>query len=739
MKKLFLSLLCLAAASLAGAQTLSFRQAKFHTGDNMEWARPSFDDSTWKELGTLQYWDYQGYSQKEEYAWYRIRFVLPKSMLDGSSLRAFVNFYIGKVDDAEQTYLNGHLIGQTGSLPGDEGGFVAKWGDVRSYRVPVDSKLLRWDAENVIAVRAYNGGGNGGIYEGPVTVSVPDYTDVVSLQFGETAIRGAQMCTVAVKNGYDKAQRGTVELRLMDPQTGKVLQTMRKACTIKGNGQRVFALPYSLRSMVKMVATYTEGSSGKSVTRTYIPKYILTPDEPEAPRLNNAGLYGVRVGSPVVYRIPASGVRPMTYAVKNLPAGLTVDAHSGVISGKLAEQGDYVMTLVARNGKGSDERQFTIRVGNAIALTPAMGWNSWNCWGLSVSQEKVMASAKALIDKGLADYGYSYVNVDDAWQAAERNADGTIRPNERFPDMAALGRWLHGQGLKFGIYSSPGDYTCGHYIGSLDHERQDAATYNAWGVDYLKYDWCGYSRTFDAQTDQSVAAYVRPYLKMEQYLREQPRDIFYSLCQYGMADVWRWGHAVDANSWRTTPDITDTWNSILDIGFARQRDLYPYAEPGHWNDPDMLVVGKVGWGSSLRDSRLTPDEQYSHISLWSLLASSMLIGCDVSQIDAFTKSLLCNSEVIAINQDALGRQARQEVVDGDVQIWCRELADGSRAVGMFNLGSKDVRVDFGKYLAQLGMQGPTSVRDVWRQQDLSTADLTYFIPSHGVKYVKLKF
>ena len=160
-----------------------------------------------------------------------------------------------------------------------------------------------------------------------------------------------------------------------------------------------------------------------------------------------------------------------------------------------------------------------------------------------------------------------------------------------------------------------------------------------------------------------MAAYVRPYLKMEEYLRAQPRDIFYSLCQYGMADVWTWGHAVDANSWRTTGDITDTWKSLYNIGFERQTELWPYAGPGHWNDPDMLVVGKVGWSDNLRDSRLTPDEQYTHISLWSLLAANMLIGCDLAQIDDFTFNLLCNNEVNAVNQDILGRQARQDAFE----------------------------------------------------------------------------
>lgn len=350
-----------------------------------------------------------------------------------------------------------------------------------------------------------------------------------------------------------------------------------------------------------------------------------------------------------------------------------------------------------------------------------------------------MSSAQALIDKGLADYGYSYINVDDAWEAAERNADGTISTNEKFPDMKGLGDWLHSNGLKFGIYSSPGDYTCGGYLGSLDHERQDAETYNSWGVDYLKYDWCGYSRKFAKENSKTVAAYVRPYLLMQQYLRDQPRDIFYSLCQYGMADVWEWGRFVDANSWRTTGDITDTWASMYNIGFVQQVEVQPYGGPGHWNDPDMLIVGKVGWSSNLRDSRLTPDEQYTHISLWTLLASNMLIGCDIAQMDDFTLKLLCNREVNFVNQDILGIQAKREVKDGGVQIWRRPLADGSYAVGIFNTGSENMKVDFSKYFKELGIKNLKSARDLWRQQDLDPSQTTYFIPTHGVKYLKVTY
>ena len=223
---------------------------------------------------------------------------------------------------------------------------------------------------------------------------------------------------------------------------------------------------------------------------------------------------------------------------------------------------------------------------------------------------------------------------------------------------------------------------------------------------------------------------------MHRYLREQPRDIVYSLSPDGRSRAWEWGALAGGNSWRTTGDINDTWESLYYTGFVGQPDMYPYARPGHWNDPDMLIVGKVGWSTSLRDSRLTPDEQYTHISLWSLLAANMLIGCDLSQMDAFTFNLLCNHEVNAVNQDILGRQAHQDVVEDGVQIWSRDLYDGGKAVGIFNLNDAAMPTLLKGALEKIGIEADTA-RDLWRQQDIPT-DAIYRIPSHGVLYVKVK-
>lgn len=740
MKKRNILLSALLAASLAwnaSAQNLNFDRAQFHVGDNPEWKSAAFDDSAWQSLVVGETWDMQGIHNDEAFAWYRLKFVMPESLLNASDMKTTVKFNLGCIDDVDETYLNGVLIGKTGSLHTDKGGYATAWNVEREYAVDAKRGPIRWGKENVLAVRVYNGGNPGGMYKGTVRVSVPNRTDGFRMSFAPKQGGGNPVCAINMSNIFHETQKGTLRLKLSDPETGKVFSQSSHKISIKYNATKTIAVPYKRGGLVSIDAVYTDAKSGKTIEKQYIPAYILTPEAPKSPRYNGPQVYGVRPGSPVIFRIPMSGVRPMKFSVTNLPEGLTLDAEQGVITGSLKQRGEYVMALEADNAEGHAEQTFTIHVGDKIALTPPMGWNSWNCWGLSVSQEKVMSSAQAILDKGLADYGYNYINVDDAWEAPQRNADGTIAVNEKFPDMKGLGDWLHSHGLRFGIYSSPGDLTCGQYLGSLGHEEQDAKTYNEWGVDYLKYDWCGYSKEFDKSPDHTVAAYIQPYLKMERYLREQPRDIFYSLCQYGMANVWEWGKYVDANSWRTTGDIEDTWESLHDIGFVRQAKLYPYAEPGHWNDPDMLCVGKVGWSANLRDTRLTPDEQYTHISLWSLLAANMLIGCDVAQMDDFTLSLLCNNEVNAVNQDTLGRQARRLYAEGNVEVWVRDLADGGKAVGIFNLGDKHITINYGRILNSCGMQHRTYVRDLWRQTYIAREG-DCFIPTHGVKYLKVR-
>lgn len=709
-------------------------------GDNVEWKNQNFNDAGWKSILTNKTWGAQGINREKTYAWYRIHFTIDETVFNGSDQKNNLVISLSCIDDADVTYLNGVKIGSTGRLPDDPKGYSSAWSDERTYSV--NASDVNFKGDNVIAVRVWNEGGDGGMFngnknvnKGSIDIYAPSRVDGLSMKMQEHLNRGQKMLVLTLTNEYKMKQEGKIELKAINPESNAIYYNVVKDVNLSSNKSKFVEIPFP-KDYSRVVATYTDKTLGRTKVLAYNPKYILTPKAPNSPRFNTTGVFGVRPGSPVIYRFPVSGLRPMKFAISNLPEGLTLDSENGVLSGKLVKRGDYELKVTAENSAGKADATLTIKVGNTIALTPPMGWNSWNCWGLSVSQEKVMSSAKALIEKGLADYGYSYINVDDAWEAPARNADGTIAVNEKFPDMKALGDWLHNNGLKFGIYSSPGDLTCGGYLGSLDHEIQDAETYNSWGVDYLKYDWCGYGRKHEVEPDNTtVASYVRPYLLMERCLRQQPRDIFYSLCQYGMADVWKWGNAVDANSWRTTGDIVDTWNSLYDIGFVRQQELHPYAAPGHWNDPDMLIVGKVGWSANLRDSRLTPDEQYTHISLWSLLASNMLIGCDLAQLDDFTINLLCNNEVNAINQDVLGKQAKKEIDENNIQIWKRPLSDGTFAVGVFNLGDNDANVDLGVYLKKLGLTGEV-LRDLWRQQDVK--DTKLFIPTHGVKLLKAK-
>ena len=735
MKRLFLVALIAVVAAGASAQDVSVRLARFHKGDDMSWAKPETPDADWRTIDMTKTWDSQGIVINNGYGWYRVHVTIPKSLLADKEQQQIVVINIPKADDCDECYLNGKLIGKTGGMPGDKGGYSSAWGDERRYVVNTKTGGIKWDADNVVAIRVYNGGEPGGLFDHPLRVLVPNATDGLFMSFTDVN-DGHSHCDVEVSNVYPLAVSGKLDLTVTDRETGAIVQKLSKKLAPKTGKPAKVTVPYDKRKVCVLDAKFTDAKTGKTIERRLPLKYILTPAAPKSPRFNGAPLFGVRPGSPVIYRFPVSGERPMKFTCANLPEGLKLSEADGVLSGKIDRRGDLTFTVVAENAAGKAEQTFTLKVGERmIALTPPMGWNSWNCWALSVSQEKVMSSAQALIDKGLADYGYCYMNIDDGWEAAERNADGTIAVNEKFPSMKALGDWLHERGLKFGIYSSPGDYTCGGYLGSIGHEQQDAESYNAWGIDYLKYDWCGYGREHAKEKDKGVASYIRPYLLMQKFLREQPRDIFYSLCQYGMANVWEWGRFVDANSWRTTGDINDSWSSMFDIGFLRQAGLADYAGPGHWNDPDMLIVGKVGWSSNLRDSRLTADEQYTHITLWTLLASNMLIGCDIAQIDDFTIGLLCNNEVNAINQDILGKQADRVFKDGSIEVWTRPLADGSLAIGIFNVGNEDVAFDLKTYKPASNAR---IVRDLWRQKDLKQDERAWIIPTHGCRYLKIK-
>ena len=369
---------------------------------------------------------------------------------------------------------------------------------------------------------------------------------------------------------------------------------------------------------------------------------------------------------------------------------------------------------------------------SSLPLTPPMGWNSWNHFQVNITDAIVRAQAEAMVSSGMRDAGYVYINIDDGWQGS-RAADGTIQPNERFPDMAALADFLHAKGLKLGLYSSPGTKTCAGYTGSFGHEEQDARTYAAWGVDYLKYDLCSYNdEVVNKLTTpaERLDAIREAYAKMHRALRQTGRPIFYSLCQYGLNYVWRWGASVGGNSWRTTGDIGDSYAAMAAIGFG-QAGLSRYASPGHWNDPDMLEVGNGG---------MTAEEYRTHMSLWALLAAPLLAGNDLTKMNAETIALLTNREVIAIDQDPAGVQGDRFSAEGPYEIWVKPLADGSKAIGIFNRQDTWTRgevipVD----LRPLGFPSGAHVRDVWKHTDLGRREIIEAtVPPHGCVLLRVR-
>ncbi|MGD0125932.1 MAG: glycoside hydrolase family 27 protein [Terriglobia bacterium] len=358
---------------------------------------------------------------------------------------------------------------------------------------------------------------------------------------------------------------------------------------------------------------------------------------------------------------------------------------------------------------------------NGLARTPPMGWNSWNKFAGKVDDAVVRGAADAIVDTGMKDAGYIYINIDDTWQG-QRNSQGNITANRKFPDMKALAEYVHSKGLKIGIYSGPGPKTCAGFEGSYGHEEQDAKTFADWGFDYLKYDWCSAGRIYKDEDMQAV------YQKMGDALLKAGRPIVYSLCQYGRADVWNWGAKVGGNLWRTTGDISDHWKSMEEIGF-RQFAIAPYDRPGHWNDPDMLEVGNGG---------MSDDEYRTHMSLWSLLAAPLLAGNDLRSMSAETRAILMNREVIAIDQDPDAKPVKKILEQGSTVIAARPLSDNSVAVGLFNRG--EARATIAVRWTDLGFEGSPAVRDLWAHKDLGRiADqFSASVPSHGVVLIKVK-
>jgi alpha-galactosidase len=482
------------------------------------------------------------------------------------------------------------------------------------------------------------------------------------------------------------------------------------------------------------------------------PEIILTPTPGPLPRINGTKIFGVRPGSPFLFTIPVTGKRPMKYEVLNLPAGLKCDPETGQIKGILSEPGEYITTIRVSNGIGSAERKFKIVCGDKLALTPQMGWNSWYVWENHVTDKIMRDAADAMVSTGLIDHGYMYINIDDCWSAKPGSTDssllveprdesGMINSNKRFPDMKALADYIHLKGLKAGIYTSPGPLTCAGHTGIYGHEEIDILRFAEWGYDFLKYDWCSYDNI--GKRDK-LSDLQKPYLLVSEILKKQNRDIVLNLCQYGMGNVWKWGKKVGGQSWRTADDLGGSFEGIGRALFRDGFDVYSsdslhlYAGPGGWNDPDYLLLGYLSnWKGKTVPTPLTPNEQYTQVSLWSIVAAPLILSGDITRLDDFTLSLLTNDEVIEVDQDPLGKPGHRVFKNGDLEVWEKLLEDGSYAAGLFNRG--ETETDITAYWSDLSISGKQKVRDLWRQKDLGAFidKFTARVPRHGVVMVRL--
>ncbi len=491
------------------------------------------------------------------------------------------------------------------------------------------------------------------------------------------------------------------------------------------------------------------------------PQIILTPAQKNTPQINTANVFGARPGNPFLLKVATTGQRPMQFSAVNLPTGLKISAETGIITGTVKQRGNYEVILKAKNKLGQSTKKLIIKIGDTIALTPPIGWNGWNSWEAEIDQEKVLASANAMVKTGLADHGWTYINVDDAWMGKRGGPDTALQPNDKFPDLKGMIDQIHSMGLKAGLYSTPYIASYGGYVGaSSDYptggethelfkpyrqpysrigkykfEPNDARQMAAWGVDFLKYDW----RIDVASTERMSTA-----------LKNSGRDIVLSLSNNAPFEkVTDWVRL--SNMYRTGPDIKDSWTSLFNTAFVLDK-WSPYTGPGHWGDADMMILGDVSIGPVMHPTRLTPNEQYSHVSIFSLIASPMLIGCPIERLDPFTLNLLSNDEVIAINQDPLGKAARLILEKDGFQVWKRELENGDYALGIFNIGGygktpqsffrwgNEQPKTFTLNFNEIGLVGNFKVRDVWRQKDLGAfkGNISTLIPHHGVMMFRLK-
>ncbi|HEY4011250.1 MAG TPA: glycoside hydrolase family 27 protein [Acidobacteriaceae bacterium] len=366
-----------------------------------------------------------------------------------------------------------------------------------------------------------------------------------------------------------------------------------------------------------------------------------------------------------------------------------------------------------------------------LAATPPMGWSTWNHYAHAISDKLIREQADAMVASGMKDAGYVYVHIDGGWEG-QRDANGELHPLPTFPHMKALGDYIHSKGLKFGLYSGPGPVTCAGAEASYGHEDQDAKMFASWGVDYLKYDLCSYRIIMQQESGgdvtKSEALMKAAYEKMHQAILKTGRPMVFSMCQYGLGSVWQWGPEVGGNMWRTSNDINDTYERMMSIA-DRQATLGKFAGPGHWNDPDILEVGNPG---------MKYEEPKTHFSMWALMAAPLMAGNDLTQMSDETKSILLNREVIAIDQDPLGKAGDRVWQEGPLEIWAKPLSGGEVAVGLVNQLESPTHITV--KLADAGINGDARARDLWEHKDLGVAHGSYtaVVPAHGIVVLRLR-
>ena len=495
----------------------------------------------------------------------------------------------------------------------------------------------------------------------------------------------------------------------------------------------------------------------------------------EKPRINGPSVYGVRPGSPIIFRLPVTGTRPMSFAARNLPAGVTFDAEKGILGGAARTRGTNVVEFTARNAEGEATKSFRLVVGDLISLTPPLGFNTFGGLGGGpmMNEENVRKSFRALVDKGLVDHGYAFCNLDDGWQGLRGGVRNAIQPNAKFGDMKKLFDEMHAEGLKAGIYSTPWG-TSYQYLqggssdspdGTWDGDKSrktgwrvkkhlfdvnDIGQFAEWGCDYFKYDWWMGDKPHQPGIPHLVYA-----ARMAAALRAQPRDIVFELSNAApFTNAWNFTEL--GNMTRTGSDLVDIWShasaartmkiadwamGVLDT-MDKMRRWQPFNRPGHWNMPCPTRVGMLGgWDEKpLAPSRLTRDEQVTHISLWCLWSSPIVIGCPIDLLDDWTLGLLTNDEMLDLDQDPLGIQAVDHTTP-EGRVLVKPLENGDVAAGFFNVGddgAKDVSADW----ALLGLAAGTwSARDLWAHRDLGDFDGAFTapdVPQHGCRVIRFR-